>query len=136
MPDDSCKRALSSPWLLTDLLAGYVQAQKVGDDVMISGLSLDSRTVEPGDLFFAVQGTEEHGLRYSEQAAARGAAALAWEPGTQARKDKLPSSVPCIKILGLRHIVGHIAGRFYQNPSAHLNVIGVTGTDGKNSVSQ
>ena len=136
MLDDSCKRALSSPWLLTDLLAGYAQMQKISNDVMISGLSLDSRTVEPGDLFFAVQGTEEHGLRYSEQAAARGAAALVWEPGTQARKDKLPSSVPCIKVPELRHIVGHIAGRFYQNPSAHLNVIGVTGTDGKTSVSQ
>ena len=103
---------------------------------MISGLSLDSRTVEPGDLFFAVQGTEEHGLKYSKQAAARGAAAVVWEPSPQAREYELPSSLPCIKVHGLRRIVGHIAGKFYQNPSTCLNVIGVTGTDGKTSVSQ
>lgn len=110
--------------------------QKMYNNTMISGLGLDSHTIEAGNLFFAVQGIQEHGLQYSQQAVARGAAAVAWESGFGAEKCNLPDTLPCILIPDLQQQVGFIAKRFYQDPSAHINVIGVTGTDGKTSVSQ
>ena len=104
-------------------------------DTAITGLGLDSRTIEAGALFFATQGTRQHGLQYSRQAVARGVAAIAWEPGPQAREDCLHDELPCIRIPGLQQQIGPIARRFYRNPQGHIHVIGVTGTDGKTSVS-
>lgn len=131
-----CKRQLLSPWPLADLLDGWAQVQKMYDNTMVTGLGLDSRTIEAGNLFFAVQGVQAHGLQYSQQAVARGAAAVAWEPGPGAGKGNLPDTLPCIQVPDLQQQIGSIAGRFYQDPSAHINVIAVTGTDGKTSVSQ
>ena len=105
-------------------------------DTVITGLGLDSRTVEAGALFFATQGTRRHGLQYSRQAMARGVAAIAWEPGPHASEDCLQDALPCIRVPGLRQRIGPIARRFFGNPSQRIHVIGVTGTDGKTSVSQ
>lgn len=105
-------------------------------DTAITGLGLDSRTIEAGALFLATQGAGRHGLQYSRQARARGAAAIAWEPGPQAAKEHLPDDLPCVRVPGLQQRAGPIARRFYRNPSQHLHVTGVTGTDGKTSVSQ
>lgn len=105
-------------------------------DTVVTGLGLDSRTIEAGALFFATQGTRRHGLQYCQQAMARGVAAIAWEPGPQAREDCLQDDLPCIRVPGLQQQIGPIARRFFRNPSQHIHVIGVTGTDGKTSVSQ
>ena len=110
--------------------------QKMHSDTVITGLGLDSRTIEAGALFFATQGTRQHGLQFSQQAMARGVAAIAWEPGPHAREDCLQDDLPCIRIPDLQQQVGPIARRFYRNPSSNIRVIGVTGTDGKTSVSQ
>lgn len=108
----------------------------VHSDTVITGLGLDSRTIEAGALFLATQGTCRHGLQYARQAKARGVAAVAWEPSPQAPTKTLPDDLPCIRIPGLQQQIGPIARRFYRNPSEHIHVIGVTGTDGKTSVSQ
>lgn len=123
-------------WSLVDLLEGWAQVQAIYANTMISGLSLDSRSTKPGDLFFAMQGMQKHGLEFCQDAIANGAAAIAWEPGPGVKQDSLPSSIPCIKITDLQQQIGAIAQRFYHDPSAHVNIIGVTGTDGKTSVSQ
>lgn len=123
-------------WLLADLLEGWAQVQASDANTIITGLSLDSRVTKAGDLFFAVQGLHRHGLEFSQQAVTRGAAAIAWESDHGVKPDKLPDSAPNIAISALQQEIGFIAQRFYHNPSAHINIIGVTGTDGKTSVSQ
>ena len=132
----SCTSPSSSSWPLADLLEGWARVHPMCDDMMITSLGMDSRTIEAGALFFAIQGIHKHGLQFSRQAASRGAAAIAWEPGSREAKNDLPENLPCIQVPDLQQQVGPIATRFYRNPSAHINVTGVTGTDGKTSVSQ
>ena len=115
---------------LQHLLGGLVDVQ-VTEDVAITGLSLDSRLVQPGFLFFACRGFYNCGLDYLEDAIAAGASAVL----TDKKADQQPSSdIPVIYIPELRHKVGEIAARFYANPSKAMDVIGVTGTNGKTSV--
>ena len=123
-------------WSLVDLLEGWAQVQASDANTMISGLSLDSRSTAAGDLFFAMQGLQKHGLEFSQQAIANGAVAIAWEPSHEMNTGSLSSSIACIPIPALQQQIGFIAQRFYNNPSTQMNVIGVTGTDGKTSVSQ
>ncbi len=123
-------------WPLDKLLKGWTTLQADYSDISISGLSLDSRYTKKGDLFFALQGLQQHGLEYSSQAIANGAAALAWETSSQVKIDELPRNTPCLEIDNLQQKLGLICQRFYNNASAQMNVIAVTGTDGKTSVSQ
>ena len=111
---------------------------KVTQDVAVTGLAIDSRKVQAGDLFMAVAGTLTHGLRHARQAIALGAAAVAWEPvsgdaGLAETAALLP--VPVVAVADLRQRVGLIADRYYGHPSRGLFTIGVTGTDGKTSCS-
>ena len=123
-------------WSLADLLDGWAQVQAIDANTVISGLSLDSRSSKAGDLFFAVQGLQTHGVEFCENAIANGAAAIAWEPAPNINAGDLPNSVPCVSISNLQQQIGFIAHRFYHKPSEGISVIGVTGTDGKTSVSQ
>jgi UDP-N-acetylmuramoyl-L-alanyl-D-glutamate--2,6-diaminopimelate ligase len=107
-------------------------------DVQVAGLALDSRKVQAGDLFLAVAGHRTHGLQHARQAIALGAVAVAWEPvagngGLAEMAALLPA--PVVAVPGLGQVVGLIADRFYGHPSRGLFTIGVTGTDGKTSVS-
>lgn len=113
------------PQLLDGLVAD-VPAQT------IAGVALDSRKVREGDLFLAVQGVNGvHGLRYLDEALARGAAAVAWEPGA----DTPPpvAAVPVVAIPDLARRSGEIAARFFGRPADQLFTMGITGTDGKTS---
>jgi UDP-N-acetylmuramoyl-L-alanyl-D-glutamate--2,6-diaminopimelate ligase len=104
--------------------------------LLVSGLATDSRQVRSGDLFLACQGLHVHALAHAAQAVQRGAVAVLWEPGAdtslQALADHL--SVPALAVPGLGQKLGQIADRFYAHPSRAMHVIGVTGTDGKTSV--
>ena len=126
----------SVSWTLSDLLKDWVQVQSSDANTIISGLSLDSRSTQPGDLFFAMQGLQSHGLEFSQQAITNGAAGIVWEPNHDAIIADLPASIPCISMPALQQQIASIAQRFYHNPSTRINVIGVTGTDGKTSVCQ
>ncbi len=123
-------------WPLGKLLEGWVNVQFNHSKTSITGLSLDSRATTCGDLFFALQGLQQHGVEYSQQAVANGAAALVWESSGLVNDENLPNNIPCVEIAELQSKLGLICKRFYHNPSAHMNVIAVTGTDGKTSVSQ
>ncbi|EJT82858.1 UDP-N-acetylmuramoylalanyl-D-glutamate--2,6-diaminopimelate ligase [Pseudomonas putida S11] len=103
-------------------------------DPLIRELTLDSRNVRPGDLFLAVPGAKVDGREHIADALARGAAAVAYEEqGTSV----LPiTDVPLIPVKGLIAQLSDIAGRFYGEPSRQLNLVGVTGTNGKTSVTQ
>ena len=113
-------------------LAQLFPAQ-VTPDLEISGMTMDSRRVRPGDLFLAVPGLQQDGRAYIDQAVASGAVAVAYEP---AEYEIAPLSVCAIAVPELQQKLSEVAGLFYQQPSKQLQVIGITGTNGKTSVSQ
>jgi len=118
--------------MLSELLKGFTKVP--GNDFEVQGMALDSRQIEPGYLFVALQGTREHGLAYAERAIAEGAAAVIWESSPEVAASDLMLKVPTIEINELKHGLGEIAARFYGNPSRNMKIFGVTGTDGKTSV--
>ncbi|WP_405227699.1 UDP-N-acetylmuramoyl-L-alanyl-D-glutamate--2,6-diaminopimelate ligase [Lentisalinibacter sediminis] len=124
------------PTTLQALLAGIVPAAAVpaATSTTLSDITLDSRRVVPGGAFFALQGTAGHGLDYLPQALAAGAGAVVYEP---ARGVAAPEglSVPAVAVPELRSHLGAIADRWFGAPSARIAVSGVTGTNGKTTVS-
>jgi UDP-N-acetylmuramoyl-L-alanyl-D-glutamate--2,6-diaminopimelate ligase len=112
---------------LSTLLAGLTDAP-LAHDPEISGITLDSRSVQHGWLFLAVPGARTDGRAYIAGAYSRGAAAAVYEANgfeTDAR------SANAIGVRALRQHIGAIADRFYGAPSRKLKVVGVTGTNGK-----
>lgn len=101
-------------------------------------LTLDSRQVRPGSLFLAVPGLRHDGREHIAQAIEAGASAIAYESADGYRPDSLQqdNGVILLPISGLAAQISAIAGRFYQEPSHDLGLVGVTGTNGKTSVTQ
>ena len=118
---------ISAP-LLADLLQGFAEAPAIP----IHGIASDSRLLQRGDLFLAVQGIGSHGLDYLAQAQAAGVSAVAWDASTGTEPQDI--GVPMIAVTGLAEQLGEIANRFYGRPSEQLDVIGITGTNGKTTV--
>ncbi len=96
----------------------------------VQNLKLDSRQVQPGDAFFAVSGRTTHGLQHAKAAIARGAAVVVYDPADGKLSDS-PTQVQQIEVSGLATQLGEIADRAYGQPSAALEVVGITGTNGK-----
>ena len=101
--------------------------------LVVSGLVLDSRDVRAGDAFFAIAGFGTHGLAFAEQARAKGAAAILFEPPAPA---DLPAPADAIAVPGLRARMGAMADAFHGRPSHAMTMVGVTGTSGKTSTVQ
>ena len=123
-------------WKLSDLLTGVdgvVYADEKDADIRINHLAMDSRDVREGSLFIAVKGTTTHGLNFADKAIDKGAAAILWETDESWLQGNY--IVPAIAIDHLREWLGVIVDRYYGSPSADLQVVGVTGTDGKSTVS-
>ena len=94
-------------------------------DIEITGLTEDSRTVEKGSLFFARAGKKTSGLDFISQALSKGAAAVV------AEEDSGPFPVPVVKVPSITEAETKISEVFYDHPSRHLTIVGVTGTNGK-----
>lgn len=93
----------------------------------LCGISADSRTVKPGELFVALTGFESDGHRFIPMAAEKGASAVICE--------KKPTvSVPYILVRSARAALAQIAANYYDHPADKLKMIGVTGTNGKTTV--
>lgn len=102
-----------------------------------TGLALDSRRVAPGDVFLALPGTHVDGRAFIADALARGAAAVVYEPaGLALAVPPVPTFVPTLAVPDLAAHAGEIAHLVYGRPSERLWLCGVTGTNGKTSVSQ
>jgi len=124
--------------LLGDLLAGVVDPGEFGRTV-VTGLTLDSRDVQAGDLFLAVSGTAAHGMSYFAQALDAGAVAVLAEPAGDWDRVRLAevagtTPVPVFMVSELGKKAGVLASRFFGQPAHSMRVIGVTGTNGKTSV--
>jgi UDP-N-acetylmuramoyl-L-alanyl-D-glutamate--2,6-diaminopimelate ligase len=102
--------------------------------VPLADLTADSRAVKMGSIFVAYRGTVLDGRAYIADAIARGAAAVIWERGGFTWDERWP--VPNLGVDNLRRRVSELAGLVYGNPSDTLWMAGVTGTNGKTSVSQ
>ncbi len=127
----------SNAFMLSKLLDGLAELQP-GNDRPIEGLCIDSRQALPGDIFFALAGSSTHGLRFLKEVIDRGVAVVLWEPDEQFTEDVIPlnnAAVPIVAVENLTQKLGVIASRFYGEPSKHLSVVGITGTDGKTSCS-
>ena len=95
-----------------------------GGDVEISALAYDNRQVVPGTLFFCVRGFTRDGHEFAPDAVARGAAALVVER-------PLGLGVPEVVVESARAAMAPAAARFNGDPTAELDVVGITGTNGK-----
>lgn len=99
-------------------------------------LSADSRCVQPGDVFVAFPGAQVDGRDFIAQALASGAAAVLAEAASGRVAAAGDSRVPILEVQGLAALSGEIAHLVYGRPSERLWLAGVTGTNGKTSVSQ
>jgi len=99
-------------------------------DLEIKGLTNDSRAVKKGYLFVAVKGSNQDGHRYLDQAVQRGAHALAVE-----RVEKVVQGVTVVRLSDTRVALSDMAARFYNYPAKGMNLIGITGTNGKTTTS-
>ena len=102
--------------------------------VPLADLTADSRAVKMGSIFVAYPGSAQDGRAYIAEAIARGAAAVLWEREGFSWNDGW--DVPNLGVEGLRGRISEIAGHVFGNPSESLWMAGVTGTNGKTSVSQ
>jgi UDP-N-acetylmuramoyl-L-alanyl-D-glutamate--2,6-diaminopimelate ligase len=114
---------------LTALLDGIVTL--AAPPLPIADLTLDSREVRAGSLFFALPGGRRHGLEFAPEAAQRGASVVLWEPGADSSAPTLPPGVFAAPVPHLRAALGRIADRFFGRPSQDLRICGITGTNGK-----
>ncbi len=100
-------------------------------EVAVSGLAIDSRKVEKGDLFFAYPGTVGDGREYVDEAIARGAAAIVYEKDNSNMPPGL--CIAAVPVAQLRPKVSVVAARFFDHPGQDLFIVGITGTNGKTS---
>ncbi|MGX2039135.1 UDP-N-acetylmuramoyl-L-alanyl-D-glutamate--2,6-diaminopimelate ligase [Methylocaldum sp. MU1018] len=120
---------------LDALLSGFTDAP-VPRTVEVAGLCHDSRRARPGDLFVALAGHRSHGMRHAGQSVRQGCAAIVYDPagdGHLLARDV--AGIPCVPVDSLDQKLGFIADRFFGEPSASLDMIGITGTNGKTSCS-
>lgn len=116
---------------LGELLGARVPSDTAG--LRLSDIAADSRQVTPGCLFLACRGRAGHGLDHLSEALESGAIAVAWEPHAEGAPGALALPVPSIPVPDLGHRLGDLADHFFGSPSSELDVIGITGTNGKTS---
>jgi UDP-N-acetylmuramoyl-L-alanyl-D-glutamate--2,6-diaminopimelate ligase len=106
---------------LTDVMEGAAGSRA---EVEVTSLAYDNRAVVPGSLFFCVRGFTRDGHEFAEDAVGRGAAGLVVD-------HRLPLDVPQVVVEDVRRAMAPAAAAFFGHPTRQLDVIGVTGTNGK-----
>jgi len=99
---------------------------EIDSNPFITSLEMDSRNVKEGSLFFCIQGFTVDGHHFAKQAELNGAAAIICE------KD-VDVNIPIIKVKDSKRTMAVLSDAYYQQPTQHLQLIGVTGTNGKTS---
>ena len=120
-----------------ELLSAWVRALPPGNrpdmpahtaalDVACSRVTHDSRQATPGSVFVALRGFKSDGVDFAPPAIAGGAAVVVAE-----RAPELPSSVPWVVVADARLALAQLAAEFFGHPSREMQVVGITGTNGK-----
>lgn len=99
-------------------------------------LCLDSRQVKPGDVFVACPGHDADGRDYMGDAISRGAAAIVHEAGLTSLQQQALGLLPAWPVTQLRKVLGELASLWWDDPSAALTLIAITGTNGKTTTTQ
>ncbi len=105
------------------------------DEILIASITADSRSVQKNSLFCAVSGTVTDGHYYISEAIRAGAAAVIVEQGASFSLEPEQPAIPVIAVRDSQKILGVIAARFYSNPAEKMVMVGITGTNGKTTVS-
>lgn len=118
--------------VLKDILLNVAIEQVVGStSVEVNALSFNSQEVELNTCFIAIRGEKANGHDYIEQAQNKGASVVICD----ILPSKLNEDTTYIRVKDTRQALAHIASNFYNQPSAKLKLIGVTGTNGKTTIS-
>ena len=114
-------------WLAESLV------ERRGDlaDVVVTGVTISSLRVQPGDLYVAPAGARTHGARFAPDAAAAGAVAVLTDPDGVAVLQEVGVDLPTLVVDRPRAVLGGLAARIYGNPAGRLRLVAVTGTQGK-----
>lgn len=113
---------------LRELLEGMeVISQTISPDTEITHVCVDSRATQKGSLFVAVPGNRCDGGHYARQAVDRGAVCVVCQ-------SELPPDLPWVKVRDARLALSQLACRWYGHPSRQLTMLGVTGTNGKTTM--
>ena len=105
-----------------------VTAMIVGDkDAVFSGITQDSRNVEPGDILCCVRGNLFDGHQFIQEAISRGAVAVLVDH----INESIESSIVQVVVQDVRKVLGQIASAAFRHPASSLKMIGITGTNGK-----
>lgn len=116
---------------LTEIIQPVTLTETVGcTDLDITGIQMDSRLIEPGQLFVAVRGTQTDGHAYIDKAIEKGAAAVVCEQIPEVRQP----GVTYLSTPDTEDAVGKLATTFYGDPTSKLDLVGVTGTNGKTTI--
>jgi len=114
---------------LIDVLPNKIAFKIHGNqEVRISGIHLDSRKIEKGDVFVAINGLTLDGHDFIENAIQQGAAVIVTE------RDEVYDGVTTVQTADCGLLLGHIASAYYDHPSGQFKLIGVTGTNGKTTI--
>ena len=120
------------PVALSDL-AFLVGAAAPDRPVEITGVTLDSRSVLPGDLYAALPGANTHGAAFAAKAAQAGAAAVLTDPAGAERAGE--TGLPVLVVDKPRDVLGAVAAQVYGEPTSQMRLLGITGTNGKTTTS-
>jgi UDP-N-acetylmuramoyl-L-alanyl-D-glutamate--2,6-diaminopimelate ligase len=116
--------------LLSELLKSTAGIHWSGKpDVEVRGITYDSRQVKEGDLFVAIQGENTNGARFIDQAIRQGAVAIA------AEIFESKPTISCLTVSDARKFLAESSRIFYQDPTAKIKLVGITGTNGKTTTS-
>lgn len=120
-------------WTLDELLSGWNLSPGL-PPLPVSDLRLNSREVRENDVFIALSGRDHHGLNYANAAEKAGAVAVLYDP-EQPLPDMIdnPRKAPVLAVPGLARKLADLASQFYGAPSEDMQMVGVTGTNGKTS---
>lgn len=99
-------------------------------ELAVTGVSLDSRRIEPGDLYAALPGQRTHGARFADQAARAGALAVLTDP---AGRDLVTADLPVLVVDDPRLVLAEVAAAVHGQPARSMRMFGITGTNGKTS---
>jgi len=114
--------------LLKDITIQKIKGKR---DLVIRGISVDSRRVKRDYLFLALRGNFQDGHKFIPQAIKKGAIAVLTEQDI----DFPINGLTFIKVSDTREIISILANNFYQNPSRQMELVGITGTNGKTTIS-
>ena len=95
----------------------------IGADPLVCGASLDSRRVQPGDLFFAIRGAESDGESFVPDAISRGACAVV---AVSPRPRQVDTSIAWVQVDEVRRVTGPLSRECYGRPDEALQLVGVT----------